>query len=458
LHLFKLNNRKSFLLLITAAVLSEALYIFFNLNNGSGDIGVYMFIYFEVFIVFIFAFYLLKKSEPAIVKIFKPAKFITKYFTKDETETSKIVFPIVIILFGIMFRITLIPSNPATSPDVYRYTWEGKVVYNGFNPYQYSPDSKQLESLRDDVYQKVTFKNIPTIYPPFAQVVFLTAYSLTGNNPIGLKLIYLLCEIVTMIFLLKLLLLKNVNPNYIILYAWLPLSIMEYFINAHIDVVGIMFLVLFIYFLEKEKVTAAVLAFTFSVLTKLYPVVLIPLLVNKLGAKRFIYFIFVFTFISLIFYYPFLNSSLSVKNALMNFVDRWEFNASIYYLLAAIFPDHETARLICGIFLFISIGYIASYYKNFIKGAFGVLLAVIIFSPVVYPWYLGWIAAVNPFAMFYSVISLFFTINLSNFSPLGKAWHEYFPVLFIEYFVFFVLLAYDLYHQKTGKTLKDFVK
>jgi alpha-1,6-mannosyltransferase len=452
LHLFNLNNRKSYLLLAAAGILTEAFYIFFDLNNGEGNIGLYMFIYFETFIVFLFAFYLIKISDPD-AGISLP--FLTKIFTKDSSETAKFTIPVVIILFGILFRITLIPSEPTTSPDVYRYIWEGKVVYNGFNPYQYSPDAEQLKDLRNDVYTKVTYKNIPSVYPPVAQLVFLLSYTVTGDSPIGLKLIYLLCEIITMIFILKLLHLKKINLNYIILYAWLPLTLMEYFVNVHVDIVGIMFLVLFLYYLEKGNLLASVFTFTFSFLTKLYPVFLIPLLVKRLRSQGFFYFILIFLFTSILFYFPFINGSLSITDALFNYMNKWEFNASVYYLLTAVIPGRETARLICGILLFISIGYIATYYKEFVKGVFGVLLVIIIFSPVLYPWYLGWIAAVNPFAVFYSVLSLLFTINLSNFSPLGKVWHEYFLVLFIEYLIFFVLLAYDLYRQRTGKGLRD---
>ncbi len=452
LHLLKLNNRKSFLLLIAAALFTEVLYISFVLNNVGGDIGLYMFIYFEVFIFFFFALYLIKISDPVSKK---PLTLLTKIFSGNESEAAKYSVPVIIILFGVLFRITLIPSAPTTSPDVYRYIWEGKVIYSGYNPYQYSPDAEQLENLRDDVYSKITFKDIPTIYPPMAQIVFLLSYSMSGNSIVGLKLIFLLCEIVTMLFLLKLLDIKGINLNYIILYAWLPLPLMEFFINAHIDVVGIMFLIVFLYFLEKEKMLAAVFAFAFSFLTKLYPIFLIPLLVKKLGVQRFVYFILIFVFTSVLFYFPFINGSLSLTNALSNYLSKWEFNASIYYLLTAFIPDRETVRLICGTLLFISIGYIANYYKDFVKGVFGVLLALLIFSPTLYPWYLGWIGVVNPFTGFYSVLSLLFTINLSNFSPLGKVWHEYFPVLVTEYLIFFLLLAYDLYHHRTGRTFRD---
>lgn len=453
--MFKLSNRTSFLLIILAAILTEILYIFFDLNNGTGDIGLYMFIYFETFILFLFGFFLIKNSNPSFNK---NIYFITRIFSGSTAESSGFTLPLIIIVFGILFRITLIPSTPSTSPDVYRYIWEGKVTYNGFNPYQYSPDAEQLKELRDENYKKVTYKNIASVYPPFAQFVFLVSYLLAGNSVIGLKLIYLLCEILTMIFLLKLLRIKRLNPNYIILYAWLPLPVMEYFVNAHIDVVGIMFLVLFLYFLETEKMLPSVFAFALSFLTKLYPVFFIPLLVKRLRARLFIYFVLIFVFISILFYFPFINGSLSVKDALFNYLGKWEFNASVYYMLTAFIPDRETARLICAVLLFISIGYVANYYKDFIKAVFGVMLAVLIFSPTLYPWYMGWIGVLNPFAGFYSVLSLLFTINLSNFSPLGKVWHEYFPVLFTEYAVFFVFLTYDLYHQRTGKTFRDLLK
>lgn len=455
MSILKLNKHNSFLLLLVTGILIEVFYTFFVLNNGAGDISLYMFTYFEVFILFLFAFYVIRISNPETgLSSFS----LLKIFTGDKSESPKFILPVIIILFGILFRLTLIPAAPTTSPDVYRYVWDGKVIYNGYNPYQFSPDADNLKYLRDDVYNKIHFNNIPSIYPPASQLVFLLGYTLSGNNLIGLKLIFLLCEIITMIFLVKLLYLKKKNPNFIILYAWLPLPLMEYFVNAHIDVAGIMFLVLFIYFLEKENLTASVIFFSLSFLIKLYPVFLIPLLVRRMNIRRFIYFISVFIVISVIFYSPFINGSFSVADALMIYINKWEFNASVYYILTAFIQNHEIARIICGIFLILSIVCIAIYYKDIIKGIFGVLLAVIIFSPVLYPWYLGWISALNPFAVFYSVLSILFTINLSNFSPLGKVWHEYFPVLFTEYAIFFVFLAYDLFHQKTKKTLPDILK
>ncbi|MFA4924481.1 MAG: hypothetical protein WC557_09840, partial [Ignavibacteriaceae bacterium] len=64
---------------------------------------------------------------------------------------------------------------------------------------------------------------------------------------------------------------------------------------------------------------------------------------------------------------------------------------------------------------------------------------------------MGWISAVNPFMQFTSVMSLLFTTNFSNVTPMGKVWQEYTWVLLLEYIPFFVLLSYDLYKLKFKK-------
>jgi len=87
-------------------------------------------------------------------------------------------------------------------------------------------------------------------------------------------------------------------------------------------------------------------------------------------------------------------------------------------------------------------------YKNFVNGVFAVFLTIIIFSTTLYPWYLGWIASLNVFTGFFSLLSLFFTINFSNFTPLAEKWKEYPIVWIIEYVPFYGLLFYDLWRRR----------
>ncbi len=202
-----------------------------------------MFIYFQVFLLCGLAFLVIKSKQPK----------------DDKSYLPSVSIPVLVLIAGIIFRFTLIPSIPATSPDVYRYVWEGKVVVNGFNPYQQTPNDPKLSHLKSETWDKVGFKNMPSIYPPLAQAAFVLGYLISGDasNVWGIKLVYLLCEIFTLIFLLNLLHLKKVNPGYIVLYAWMPVPVMEYFINAHIDVIGITFLIMFLYYMEKGKFNLA---------------------------------------------------------------------------------------------------------------------------------------------------------------------------------------------------------
>lgn len=419
--------KNHFAVFILTGIISELFYFAFLIFNNQ-SIPLYMFTYFESFILFLFAYFFIRKVK----------------FSKS--QEAKI--PIFIIAFAIVFRLTLIPTSYTTSDDVHRYLWEGKVLSNGFNPYTTPPQDSSLIHLRDDNYEMVTFKHIPAIYPPFSQVVFALNYLVSGNNVVFLKIIYLLFELVTLIFLLKILRLKGKDQKFILLYAWLPLPILEYFNNAHLDVIGITFLVMFLYYFEKNKISLSSLMLALAFLTKLLAILIIPLIFKKLGIKKSIIFYAVFLLVCLIFYLPFIYGNPDVLGGLFQYLRHWEFNGSVYNIFKLIFLRGDIARIICTVLLLISVLFISFKYKYFMNGVFSVLLCTIIFSATVYPWYLGWIAALNIFNPFYSILSLFFTINFSNFTPLAEKWKEYPVVLIIQYVPFYGLLVYDLWRRK----------
>ena len=90
----------------------------------------------------------------------------------------------IIILLAIIFRLCLIPSDPAVlSKDMYRYIWDGRVQQNGINPYLYPPRADELKNLRDNqIFPNINRKDYPTIYPAGAQIFFRFFYVLAGNS------------------------------------------------------------------------------------------------------------------------------------------------------------------------------------------------------------------------------------------------------------------------------------
>jgi hypothetical protein len=149
-----------------------------------------------------------------------------------------------------------------------------------------------------------------------------------------------------------------------------------------------------------------------------------------------------------IFYLPFISSDIEVLTGLLKYLSRWEFNGSVYNLIKIVFSSGQIARLVCAVFLSVSVLIIAIRYKDFTRAVFAVFLCIVIFSTTLYPWYLGWIAALNIFNPFYSVLSLSFTINFSNFTPLAEKWKEYPVVWIIQYIPFYGLLIYDLWRRR----------
>jgi len=427
--------------IISIGILLELSYLTFVLFQGIGkNIVLYMVIYSLAFVFFFIAYLILskKQSDHAVQKYnkleklfgIKPALFF-------------------IIIFGLLFRITLIPSHPSTSDDVYRYIWEGKILYNGYNPFEVAPDDSRLNYLHDkDFPRLVSFPHTTTIYPSAAQAVFVLGYIISGESDTGLKIIYLFAELLTFVFLIKILRLRKQNENLVLLYSWLPLPIMESFINSHIDVIGITFFIIFIYFILKNKYLLAILPFALSVLTKLYPLIVFPLLIKKIGWKKTLNFGIILTALCLISLYPFSPSNRSINASLFTYLKSWSFNGSVYSFLYGILHNGYLAREISLALFIVSIVIIAIKYKDFLKGVYAVWISFIVFAATVYPWYLGWLAAINPFFGFYSVLSLFFTVNFSNITPLGDVWKEHTWVFLIEYIPFYFFLSLEFLFLK----------
>jgi alpha-1,6-mannosyltransferase len=453
-------QKKSFVLLLTCGLITELFYVLFAILNEDRNIPLFMFIYFESFVLFFFAYFLITKKHFDLEKhddsnwssIFVHDKLL-KILGFKPNEKSKLKIPFLIIALALVFRLTLLSTSYTTSDDVHRYLWEGKVLVNGYNPYTMSPDDSRLILLHDENYEKVTFKQISAIYPPLSQVVFAVNYLIAGNSTVFLKMIYLIFEFITLIFILKLLVLKGKDPKLILLYAWLPLPILEYFNNAHLDVVGISFLMMFIYYLEKNKITLSASMLALAFLTKLLALLILPLVIKKLEIKKSLIFYSIFLITCLVFYLPFIYGNPDVLGGLFRYLEHWEFNGSVYNLFKFIFARGDIPKMVCVVLLSFSVLVISFRYKDFISGVFAIFLCILIFSTTLYPWYLGWIAALNVFNPFYSVLSLFFTINFSNLTPLAPKWKEYPIVWIIEYIPFYGLLFYDLWKRKA--LLKD---
>jgi len=191
------------------------------------------------------------------------------------------------IIFGgaLVLRIMLLPLPPGLSHDSWRYLWDARVILHGYSPYVYAPLDGKLAALRDTlILGNSRFRNVPTIYPPGAQAVFVLSYLLAPSNLFVLKGIFVGFDMVTCGALALLLARRGLDPRRVILYAWCPLPIVEFAIQGHVDVITLTFTVLSV--LTATSTMRGARALTgiligLGTLTKFYPILLLVVLLRR---------------------------------------------------------------------------------------------------------------------------------------------------------------------------------
>ncbi len=192
----------------------------------------------------------------------------------------------IILLGAALMRIILLPIPPVLSRDSWRYLWDAMVTLHGFSPYVFRPVDPALHSLVDNVlFPNMRFRTVPTIYPPGAQAVYLLSYLIAQSNLFFLKGIFVVFDMITCIALMVLLKRKGIDQRRALLYAWCPLPIVEFAVNGHVDVITLTIMLLAWLAADNSSLRGRVLTgflIGFSALTKIYPILLLAVIVPEL--------------------------------------------------------------------------------------------------------------------------------------------------------------------------------
>lgn len=246
---------------------------------------------------------------------------------------------------GLFFRLVLLLSIPNLSQDFYRFLWDGRMVLNGLNPYLFTPksvinSSEALFSQIQLLYEGMGplsarhFSNYPPIHQlPFVITALISSTSILGSV-VGLRMIIILADIGVFIFGVKLLKTLKLPTKNIAYYFLNPLVIIELTGNLHFEGLMLFFLVAAVYFLQQNKILRSGIFMSFSILTKLIPVLFLPLLIQRLGRKNSLRYFGVILLCSLLFTLPFFEVELlkNYSNTIGLWFTNFEFNSSIFAL------------------------------------------------------------------------------------------------------------------------------
>ena len=332
--------------------------------------------------------------------------------------------PLLLILAtALVARVLLLTSGLIQENDVYRYVLDGQVLLAGENPYEQSPMELSLlppepleRALSDpaakEVISRIGYADIPTLYPPAAQAAFAAGSLISGWNWIGLRILFTLFDLALIGLIVLLLTRIGSPPSWVLLYAWNPLVLKEVTNSVHVDVLPAFFVVLLMVSLERVRVRggwswllAAAGAMAGSVLSKLYPILLLPAAFRFIscvsGGKKAVTFVAGSLAGIVLGYLPFSPLGLDrLTEGLRNYAERWTMNQGAFDLLEHLLPQPRLASGILILVIAVAVPWVRLRSRGSPVELIGVCQWVLLFwfllLPAPFPWYAVVLAALLP--------------------------------------------------------------
>jgi hypothetical protein len=197
-----------------------------------------------------------------------------------------------LIAAALLARLAFLFADPVLSDDIFRYVWDGRVGFDGINPYVHAPAAEALAHLRDpELWTNINHPEVPTIYPPAAQMLFWLNAALGGGTTL-LRLLLLVVEAGAAGLLWLILARPSAGVSTgglgtealkraFVVYALCPLVIVEIAWSGHVDVLAWMTLIVSLVLITRAKLkrTAAFAGVLFgvSVAAKFLGLIALPL-------------------------------------------------------------------------------------------------------------------------------------------------------------------------------------
>lgn len=369
-----------------------------------------------------------------------------------------------LIIIGLLARVGAIFHFPHLSDDIYRFIWDGRLIHDAYNPYAHLP-STIIDSLlwedRHILLEKMNSPNYYTVYPPVSQLVFyLSSWSFLGifGASIVMKTIFLVFEAVTLIFGLRILRLLSLSPSLILLYWLNPLIVVEGIGNLHFEIAMISMLVVSLYFFQTGKLYKALFFLALSVASKLLTLLALPYILWKFRHKNTLRLLIHFTICSLLVFSPLLLGLH--QSEFMSSIDlyfrKFEFNASIYYLLRTIGHWISGYNLIqylgpilASAFVFIFLYRLfKSKASNIYSHLYWALIIYFMLATTVHPWYLSVPILCSVFIKDRIAIVWSSVIWLSY---INYSYDPYFENMYIVALEYVLVLSYIIYQYYLSK-------
>jgi hypothetical protein len=459
--------------------------------------------------------FLVERSDTASLLLLYSLAFAAYLLCYRLAQTPRQVKQLLVV--AVLVRAVLVPAMPNLSDDIYRFVWDGRLLAQGYDPFAYLPSEiiagkGNVTALGIDqaLYDQLNSPDYYTIYPPVNQAVFALAAWLSPTSVRGsaivIRLIIFAAELLTLWLLWQLLntepysrrqtrndeygpshgrsetartssfsirhslfdiLFKRGShpkasiyqppPRAILIYALNPLVIIELTGNLHFEALMITFVLGSVYLLRQQKLILSGVALALAVCTKLVPLIFLPLYLRRLGWKRAALFYAVVGITTVALFLPLVTLELlsGMRDSVGLYFQKFEFNASVYYLIREIGFYRKGYNIIqsagpwlaIGTFLLIIV-YTLLERQHLLLASFSwVWLIFLLLSTTVHPWYLTPLLAFSVFTPYRYVVLWSGLIFFSYAGYSATGFSENLWVTALEYAAVGGLLVWEVHRR-----------
>jgi hypothetical protein len=325
-------------------------------------------------------------------------------------------FPKRVIVTGLVFaavwHLAFLLKPPGSDDDIHRYVWDGRMQRLGYNPYTVVPSDPALGVLHTPETRRLNNPDVPSPYPAGAQL-FFRAVTAIDESAFALKVAFAGAELAIALVLLDVLRRSGQGEHWVLAYAWHPL-LATASASGHIDIVGVLLLLVSAAALGRRWSAVAALAFGLAVAVKFLPIVLLPLYWRRVRLRDGVLAAVVLGLL----YVPFASRGRIPIGSLGTYVQFFRFNDPLFATLERV----AAPQLVAG--LAVLVGLVTAIYFRRTSAASSSdafawpMAASLLCAPVVYPWYLLW-----PLPFLRSAATLPIIIWTVSIIPTYIVWH-----------------------------------
>jgi hypothetical protein len=358
-----------------------------------------------------------------------------------------------ILVFSVLFRVTLVAAPVTLSTDVWRYVWEGSVIRAGENPYAHAPSAPELAPLRTEAWERVEHKEVPAAYGPLAELAFAPVAFLPERlRTYALKAIFALADLGVLLLVTRFLERRGLPAALALVQGWHPLAVLEVAGEGHLDAAGVLLMLLALDAIETGKARRAGVALGLAAAVKYLPFVLFPALLRRSGPRAAGLAVVSAVAPAL----AFVAAGPTVARGLARYAEIWRFNATGFLVLEQLLGDGLAPRVAAGLIV-LAVAIVLGLRVRAELAAFATIGCVLALSPVLHPWYLLWILPFLAWRLSGALLELTLAVPvvyaiLAGYDGTHASWVEaaWPRLLWIGPFIFLIALGAVLRRRAPG--------